>query len=285
MYIAPHLSVARLPGRSSQPRFTMRPLASSLVVHGALAAALLLFAHRAIIPVAPEIPPVPMFFLPLSPPPSPPAQPQQPEPATAAREVLAPTPAPPSPRQEPEPVTPPDAVEPSLPLQQPVPVPETAPVRPPPAPREARPLRPRPEPLRHAIPHARSVPLRREPQTTAAEPAAVEPPAIVPASPVIVESGPVIPPRPLSEAAGNRQPYYPDRAKRDGEQGRVILRVDVSAEGRAAMVAILRSSGFSDLDQSAAEAVRGWRFIPATRGGRAIPGVADVPVAFTLADQ
>lgn len=116
------------------------------------------------------------------------------------------------------------------------------------------------------------------------EPAASAP---VPAQavPSPVETGPVIPPRPLREGAGNRPPIYPDRARQDGEQGRVILRVAVSAEGRSEAVAILRSSGFSDLDQSAAEAVRAWRFIPASRGGRSIAGVAEVPVSFTLADQ
>lgn len=276
MYIDPQLSVPRLPARSPQPRFTARPLASSLVMHGAAAAALLLLAHRAIMPTAPEMPPVPMVFLPPAPAAAAPVPPAELEPAPA-----------PAPPQESEPAIPPEALAPP-PLEQPAPAPkpEATPARPPPIAKATRPVRPRPEPeVRHAAPHPRPVPVRQEPQRATAEPTPQVPPPAAPAAPTAAESGPVVPPHALTEAAGNRPPYYPDRAKRDGEQGRVILRVDVSVEGRAATVAVLRSSGFSDLDQSAAEAVRGWRFIAATRGGRAIPGVAEVPVAFTLADQ
>ncbi len=120
----------------------------------------------------------------------------------------------------------------------------------------------------------------REP-VAPAEPA----PLSRPAPPVAVETGPVIPPRPLSEAAGNRPPYYPDSAKRRGEQGQVLLRVNVTANGRAATVSVVRSSGFGRLDQSAVDAVRGWRFVPATRGGRPIAGIAEVPVNFRLSSE
>ena len=275
MYIDPHLRAARLPARSAQPRFTARPLASSLVVHGTVAVALLLVARHASMPVVPEMPPVPMVFLPPAPAPS--APPQQ-EPTVTPETVVPPPP--PSPR-EPEAVAPPEP--PAQPtVEQPVPAPEVAPVRPSPPIKEARPARMRPE--RHPPARPRPAPMRPEPQATTAEPSPVVPAAPAAVPPVAIESGPVIPPRPLTEAAGNRPPYYPERAKRDGEQGRVILRVDVSAEGRAAAVAILRTSGFPDLDQSAAAAVRGWRFVPASRGGRAIPGTAEVPVSFTLAD-
>jgi protein TonB len=266
MYIDPHLSAVRLPARSPQPRFTARPLASSLVVHGAVAAALLLFAHRAMLPAAPETPPIPMVFLPPAPPPAPPA--------------------PPVPPPQAEPTTPPEAQAPPPPLEQPVPapLPEVTRAPPPPVQHETRPERPRPLPrVRHTV--SRPHPVPREQPTTTAKPQPPSPPAPAAIAPSPVASAPVIPPRPLTEAAGNRPPFYPDRAKRDHEQGRVILRVDVSAEGRAAGVAILRTSGFPDLDQSAAEAVRSWRFIPASRAGQPVSGVAQVPVSFTLADQ
>lgn len=97
-----------------------------------------------------------------------------------------------------------------------------------------------------------------------------------------IESGPVIPPRPLSEAAGNRPPDYPPFLQARGVQGLVVLRVYVTADGRAASVSVLRSSGSRGLDASAVAAVRNWRFVPATRGGRPIPGVAEVPVNFQL---
>lgn len=106
-----------------------------------------------------------------------------------------------------------------------------------------------------------------------------------PAPPPAAETGPVVPPRPLSEAAGNRPPNYPDSAKQRGEQGQALLRVDVTPEGRAAAVNVLRSTGFPRLDQSAVDAVRGWRFLPATRGGRPIAATAEVPVNFRLSSE
>ena len=80
----------------------------------------------------------------------------------------------------------------------------------------------------------------------------------------------------------DQPPNYPAMARRRGEQGRVLLRVQVSMDGRPLSVAVARSSGFDILDSAAADAVRGWRFVPATEAGRPVPAVADVPVQFRL---
>lgn len=82
----------------------------------------------------------------------------------------------------------------------------------------------------------------------------------------------------------NTQPRYPYAARRRGEEGRVVLRVQVTAAGDAADVVVLRTSGFRRLDQAAREAVRTWRFRPASRNGKAVPGILDVPVTFNLTD-
>jgi protein TonB len=95
---------------------------------------------------------------------------------------------------------------------------------------------------------------------------------------------PLVPPRPVGAATGNRKPIYPAAARRQGLQGLVVLRVIVSAQGTARDVAVLTSSGHPILDDAAAAAVRGWRFEPATRGGVPTSGSADVPVRFTLQD-
>jgi protein TonB len=81
-----------------------------------------------------------------------------------------------------------------------------------------------------------------------------------------------------------RRADYPAEARRRGWQGEVVLRVEVSAEGRADAVAILRSSGHAVLDEAALAAVRLWRFRPATRGGVPVAAPADVPVRFRLRD-
>ena len=80
----------------------------------------------------------------------------------------------------------------------------------------------------------------------------------------------------------NPKPNYPAADRAAGHQGRVILRVRVSAEGRPESVSLLQSSGYSGLDQSALDAVRHWKFRPARIGPLAIPINADVPVNFVL---
>lgn len=80
----------------------------------------------------------------------------------------------------------------------------------------------------------------------------------------------------------NPPPPYPAAARAAGHQGRVVVRVHVSAEGRAESADLLHSSGYSELDQAAVDAVRRWRFRPARMGPLAVPINADVPVNFVL---
>jgi len=78
-------------------------------------------------------------------------------------------------------------------------------------------------------------------------------------------------------------PSYPIAAIRAGEQGTVVLRVQVDAEGRPASVAIERSSGSRVLDNAARQQVlRHWRFVPAQVDGQAVPATGLVPVSFSL---
>jgi protein TonB len=77
-------------------------------------------------------------------------------------------------------------------------------------------------------------------------------------------------------------PKYPEAAQRAGIQGRVVLRVHVAADGAPAEIAVLASSGSAKLDRAAADALHACRFRPATSGGHAVPGVADVGYNFAL---
>jgi periplasmic protein TonB len=90
------------------------------------------------------------------------------------------------------------------------------------------------------------------------------------------------PPRPGGGSAGNPLPKYPKSARRRGAEGRVVLAVRVGADGRARSVALRQSSGDADLDAAALEAVRRWRFAPASRGGVSVEGLAIVPIRFRL---
>jgi periplasmic protein TonB len=97
-----------------------------------------------------------------------------------------------------------------------------------------------------------------------------------------VATAPVIPPRLVAGSETNQAPTYPESARRRGEEGAVMVRVSVSADGMPLEVSVLRTSGHSSLDLAALSAVRQWHFVPATQGGRPVPAIAEVPVRFQL---
>ncbi len=67
-------------------------------------------------------------------------------------------------------------------------------------------------------------------------------------------------------------------------QGKVMLRVLVSAEGLSDRVKVERSSGHEILDDAAIEAVKKWKFVPAKRGDTAVASPVLVPIVFSLHD-
>ncbi len=81
------------------------------------------------------------------------------------------------------------------------------------------------------------------------------------------------------------EPVYPPSAVRSREEGTVMLRVDVGADGTPTDVSVETSSRSRDLDRAAVTAVRGWTFDPAIRGGTAQASTVRVPVEFTLDDR
>jgi periplasmic protein TonB len=91
-----------------------------------------------------------------------------------------------------------------------------------------------------------------------------------------------IPASAASYAATNRKPPYPRLARSSGEQGTVVLRVLVQADGTVGALEIAGSSGYPLLDESARRTVRNWRFHPATVDGKPVAEWHDVPILFTL---
>lgn len=71
-------------------------------------------------------------------------------------------------------------------------------------------------------------------------------------------------------------------SKRYGEQGKVMLRVQVMADGTAGLVQVQQGSGFPMLDDAAQSAVKTWRFNPATVDGKPVTEWFRVPITFTL---
>lgn len=80
----------------------------------------------------------------------------------------------------------------------------------------------------------------------------------------------------------NPRPPYPMVARRMGYQGKVILDVEVLAEGRAGEVKLYQGSGYEILDRAAMETVRTWRFSPARRLGQPVTKWFKVPIKFSL---
>ncbi|NTV10441.1 MAG: energy transducer TonB [Zoogloea sp.] len=96
--------------------------------------------------------------------------------------------------------------------------------------------------------------------------------------------GPVSPPRFDAAYLDNPPPAYPASARRNGEEGRVLLRVHVTTGGRADEIQVQSGSGSESLDQAARAAVRRWRFEPARQGGQAVVAWVLVPIVFKLDD-
>ncbi|MBV8049453.1 MAG: energy transducer TonB [Paludibacterium sp.] len=77
-------------------------------------------------------------------------------------------------------------------------------------------------------------------------------------------------------------PPYPEQARERGETGRVGVLVTIAADGQVREVALLRSSGFNDLDQAALDYLRHGRFTPARRAGVAVDSQLKMAMPFHL---
>ena len=115
--------------------------------------------------------------------------------------------------------------------------------------------------------------------TTSTVPAASAPVAVAVAAP---PSEPVTQARFDADYLKNPAPAYPAAARRRGEEGRVVLRVQVSTQGTAEQVEIRTSSGSARLDEAAAATVSHWKFIPARRGDAPVQSWVLVPIIFKL---
>lgn len=132
------------------------------------------------------------------------------------------------------------------------------------------------------------------PVTAPSEPVAPPPPKPEPLPPI--EAAPVPPPPAPAKPAGpvtlanelsvscpdRTPPNYPAAAKRMGEQGRVVLRVDLDETGRVTGARVSSSSGSARLDDASLAAVRQWHCNPARRDGEAVRAVALQPFDFIL---
>jgi protein TonB len=80
----------------------------------------------------------------------------------------------------------------------------------------------------------------------------------------------------------NPKPPYPPLSKRLGEQGKVVVRTLIGADGVPQKAEIKQSSGFERLDQSALATALRWRYVPGKRAGVAEAMWFNVPFSFVL---
>ena len=78
------------------------------------------------------------------------------------------------------------------------------------------------------------------------------------------------------------KPRYPDSARQERAQGTTLLKVRVLENGRVSQILVEQSAGHPDLDESATEAVKKWRFEPARRGHEPVAVWVLLPVKFEL---
>lgn len=174
--------------------------------------------------------------------------------------------------------------------------PETSPqiVPPKPLPLDVPRERPAPQPLKPAVAQTTEPRAQQDtilmaapeappssivvPEQRPAPPADVQRPALAP----VAAPAPATPPRSDAAYLNNPRPVYPLAARRRGDQGTVLIRVLVTAEGLAASVGLEKTSGHASLDEAALAAVKAWRFVPARQGAQAIESPYVVPVVFKL---
>ena len=89
---------------------------------------------------------------------------------------------------------------------------------------------------------------------------------------------------PIIHAAylNNPAPIYPRISRRLGEQGTVLLAVEIDIDGSASKVKVQTSSGHPRLDKSALETVLKWRFIPGKTAGVPKKMWVSIPINFVL---
>jgi protein TonB len=80
----------------------------------------------------------------------------------------------------------------------------------------------------------------------------------------------------------NPKPPYPLASRRMGEQGSVHLRLCIGSHGFVESVRLSQSSGYQNLDRSAMEAVKAWRFSALSTASENVSECYQLPIHFQL---
>ena len=187
------------------------------------------------------------------------------------------------PRLVPPPPPPPPALRP--PVAQRVTNPTPVAPAPTPAPQLVVPVNPDPAPTAPTAFAAPPAPLPPMQAPVAQQaPAVVAAPAPTPAPAPQPKPAPPGIELPSSDAdyLQNPRPVYPPMSKRLNEQGTVLVRVLIGADGIAQQAEVQQSSNFDRLDQAAVATVLRWRYVPGKRAGKPEAMWFTVPIVWVL---
>ena len=110
----------------------------------------------------------------------------------------------------------------------------------------------------------------------------VEAPAPEPA-PVSAPTGPITLSTELSVTCPElTPPSYPPLSRRLGEEGKLVLRVELDESGHVNTASVVESSSYKRLDEAALAVVKTWRCNPSLRNGQPVRAVALQPFNFVL---
>ena len=194
-----------------------------------------------------------------------------PEPASAAAAAAAAAPARPA-AAKPQPARPQAKPAQQPPTAQPLPAPSVPARSQPPAA-----LPPAAQAPSSQAPAGASAPAAPAAQANAASASAAAGSAVASPAPARIEL-----PSSSADSLNNPKPAYPGLSKRLGEEGKVVLRVLIEADGSASKAEIRSSSGYDRLDQAALQTVLRWRYLPGKRNGVAEAMWFNVPINFVL---
>lgn len=114
--------------------------------------------------------------------------------------------------------------------------------------------------------------------------------AVAPASPSAPNTGRSVGETASQQAVSSRparvlqapRPDYPAISRELGEQGVVMLRLAIDADGTLLRTELQKSSGFTRLDRAARDGVTRWQFQAAQENGRPVAAQLVLPVRFSL---
>jgi periplasmic protein TonB len=193
-------------------------------------------------------------------------------------------------------VKPPELLPPPLPVPRPTPPPpepkpakaaappKMAQVPSPTPPPSAAPVADAPTPAPLPLATSNPSPAPNAPTGSATPAPAAPPVASAPPAPKAPTPAPALqlPTADVEHADNQYRAPYPKMSQRLGEEGRVVLRVMVGADGKPTGATVAKSSGSEHLDRAGIDTVMRWRFKPGTRGGTPEAMSVLQPVDFKL---